>query len=448
MQKRGQVTVFIILGVLILGLIIGFFFLRNNSVIEELKVEDKTIETTFIKMFVENCLEKSLIESIKHVFSNGGYYNYPINKKLLQFTNEDEKLSVPYYFIDDDVNIPSLNTIEDETAKATKDYVKMCVDDFNSFPQHEITLEEPKVEVKFTKNRIKGNIFWPITISTKEEITTELADIQKEIEEFTISIPLNFIEKYNDIFSFLKMQSETPQEMRIGDLSTLSYQKDYEFRVKQNHENEGDAIIDLHFSDFLEPLTFSFGMNYDWILPEAHLQEPQEIPLIVIFNNTWDINTSGMWEKEIITIGEGLIFSIDSTDLEINLITGKLKVNTENFENDEYLYYIKVEDNKGQSVMTPIYLNINVNLDNYPIIREIEDQITKSGEEYEYNVEIENNNTELILFTTTTDLFEINKQTGKISFTPTELDKGIHSVRVNAENEYGKTWQRWELKIE
>lgn len=65
-----------------------------------------------------------------------------------------------------------------------------------------------------------------------------------------------------------------------------------------------------------------------------------------------------------------------------------------------------------------------------PEIQEIPDQLLEVGETFNYAVEATDNDNDTLIFTDDTPLFQINKQTGLIIFTPSELDIGEYFINI------------------
>ena len=81
-----------------------------------------------------------------------------------------------------------------------------------------------------------------------------------------------------------------------------------------------------------------------------------------------------------------------------------------------------------------------------PIIEEISPQLAIAGEEFVLPVNILNKRNQQFTFTDQSYLFDISDD-GEISFTPEEGQKGLHSARIDVENEFGKTWERFTIEI-
>ena len=81
MNKRGQVTVFIILGIIIIALVGVLFFFRGNLIEDIFGSESSGLFTSAdiepVKDVVQGCVEITLMEAIEHVSNRGGY-NDPV----------------------------------------------------------------------------------------------------------------------------------------------------------------------------------------------------------------------------------------------------------------------------------------------------------------------------------------------------------------------------------
>ena len=73
MHKRGQVTVFIIVGVLILIVAGVFLYSQDKKIIEK----PTTINTAPIISFVEQCIKSTAQEGIFENGKQGGYFILP-----------------------------------------------------------------------------------------------------------------------------------------------------------------------------------------------------------------------------------------------------------------------------------------------------------------------------------------------------------------------------------
>lgn len=149
MYKRGQVTIFIIVGVVIvLGLVIGsFFVLKNNttqtSVARQYEALDSSIDT---------CVEEQAENAISILGIGGG-----------QITQTKETISGPfgnsiYALKGNKNNLPSLDTIEAEIEEYIILTIPNCYDAEEY--EYDIVSKNPSSQVKIYEDyvRVFGNI--------------------------------------------------------------------------------------------------------------------------------------------------------------------------------------------------------------------------------------------------------------------------------------------------
>ncbi len=77
MHKRGQVTVFIILGIIVVALIGMLFFFRGDLIEDIFEGEGAGLFSSAdiepVKDVVQGCVEITLMDAIEHVSNRGGY---------------------------------------------------------------------------------------------------------------------------------------------------------------------------------------------------------------------------------------------------------------------------------------------------------------------------------------------------------------------------------------
>ncbi|MDO8511053.1 MAG: hypothetical protein Q7S55_02705 [Nanoarchaeota archaeon] len=436
MLKRGQVTIFIIVGILVLAITMLSLYVASRLTTEELPSQQ--ISTDFISSFVQSCLEKSVTDSIYKVSAAGGYY-HPPQEELLGLDIQGEYFQLPYYFKDAQSELPELSVIESEIAAAAEDKLLECVAGFESFEKqgYIVTAGKPDLKVVLSRQTIATADF-PITIKKGEEETT--------LTKFTITIPFNFVKKYDAVKEYLQTQETTAGYFLGGDLSAKAAEQNALFTFAQ--VNSSEIAAELRYDEPLkkEPLIYRFGLQFDWETSSEEMILTREAAVEISAFPEWQITETGIHTLQLNAEGEGLTFEIEPDSLPIDPQTGTITLDTTLFPNDEYLYYVKASDEFENQAMAPLLINVNANDGDLPIILPIERQTAKAGEEFRYTVStLDADN---VIFTSQTYLFQIDEQSGEIVFTPSNENKGLHSIRVDAKNEKGGTWQRWELEVQ
>lgn len=180
-MKRGQVTIFVIIGIVIALVGGGIYFLTRG----ESSASD--VESADVHSFVESCLEKTSEEGILLVAKNGGYY-YP---GLV-----DSIDNVPIYFNQGKFNIPEKENIENELSLYIEFNLFSCFDNFTIFPNKEISIGEIEVDTKINFEDVSFELFLPVSIIKGDSVST--------INSFTYTSESRFGEFFEYVMEFEK----------------------------------------------------------------------------------------------------------------------------------------------------------------------------------------------------------------------------------------------------
>ncbi len=184
-NRRGQVTIFIIIAILIVAAVALFFTLRGGV------EKEKTLspEIVPIKNFVDECLEDSLGKVVYRIGEGGGYY-FP------EAVLSTEILDVPYYIKNNRSYMPSKEKIENEISKYVVKDLTLCLGDFALFPEYEITTGKINAETEILNNSVKIIVNYPLTIKKGE--------FKKTIKDFEAEVPIRLGIIHSSVSSFLE----------------------------------------------------------------------------------------------------------------------------------------------------------------------------------------------------------------------------------------------------
>ncbi len=170
-NHKGQVTIFIIIAVLVIGMGITFFVFKDNLNLGKTSLEIEPIYTSIL-----SCLESTSEEGINYVSLHGGYYKIPEEISISYITEE-----VPYYYLNSKKYIPSIQRVERELENYVYENLKLCLN-FSSFEEQGFEIKEGDLlvssDIKADKINIKAN--YPLAI-TKGEDTFRLREFKIEI---------------------------------------------------------------------------------------------------------------------------------------------------------------------------------------------------------------------------------------------------------------------------
>ena len=228
MEKRGQITIFIIIGIMIvaLGILIFLFFPQIKTGLG--------ISTNNPQLFIQNCMEEK-VESVVEILSlNGGSAN-PEN----YFLFEDEKIEYLCYtgefYIPCVMQQPLLKQhIENEIKNEINGEKKACFDslkkNFESLG-YSVTSVEGETKVELLPERIVVSFGNDLTLSK---------DDSERYDDLRVVLNNNLYELVSITNSILNM------EARYGDSETTTYMNYYhDLKVEKLKQTDGTTIYIL-----------------------------------------------------------------------------------------------------------------------------------------------------------------------------------------------------------
>jgi|SRR3989344_178516 len=171
-KRKAQVTIFIVLGIIIVAGILIFFFTRQETA----KKPEIAPNIQPIYSFVEECIQQIGTKSVYAVGKKGGYYKSP---------EISTKEGVPYFYYLGKNYMPEKQKVEQEISNYIKEKLPACINNFQDFSDFNIEQKEINVEIKILENKSIINVDYPITIAKGVKITS--------LEKFEdIEIPIRF----------------------------------------------------------------------------------------------------------------------------------------------------------------------------------------------------------------------------------------------------------------
>lgn len=245
-SKRGQVTVFIILALVIIFVII--VLLINKGDLTSIFKFQSPVEK------ITECTQTSLEEAIALVSTQGG----AIEPKNF-FLYEDNKIDYICYTTEDykpcKMQKPILkSSIESELKKYTEPKIKKCINSVKEDLEKKgriVTNKEPEISIELMPNNVIVNIELNLQI-TEEDSTESYKNIKTEVS--------------SDLYEFSAIASSIANdEVEIGDIETLSYMLANQpwLKVEKKKQSEGTKIYILTNRESEEQFWFatrSFAM--------------------------------------------------------------------------------------------------------------------------------------------------------------------------------------------
>jgi len=248
-KKRGQITAFIIIGLIILISAFLFLYLRKQT---QEKSETLTpADINPIKLYVDSSINMVVERGIYFICLQGGYYDVP-NPVDYSF------IKIPYYFYLGNQSFPEKETIENEFSKYVEQELPAYINNFEVFKQIGYEFETGNIRVDSSLGKtLNIKINYPITIKKDESTAT--------IQDFYYSKDFNFDGIYNILSDFASEHQKNPDFVPIGHLSVLAYKNNFTYNLAYSSNNT--VVYSFIFNDSLEKnqnLVFNFASRYNW----------------------------------------------------------------------------------------------------------------------------------------------------------------------------------------
>ena len=241
-KKKGQVTIFIIVLLFIIGIIIISFLFRDNLGLGNKNKVDN--EVSMIDSAIENCVEQRTIDAVRMIGLQGGYIIPPENYLETDLSN------IAYGLYNGKKILISEKEIEKEISNYLKLTLPFCIDE-NEFSEFNLSFSEPSASSKIKQESVVVKARLPISASRDLESFT----INREYET-EVSIRLGEI--YNIADEIVEKSIKEPEFIDIDYLVLLDYDVNF---VSVDDNTLIYSITDLEYNIEGIPYSFVFGVD-------------------------------------------------------------------------------------------------------------------------------------------------------------------------------------------
>ena len=200
--RKGQITLFIIIGILIVIAAALVLYLKEQDIIFRPAPSVVPDETVPLQDFVEICIGNVGKDAANLVGTTGGYINIPDeianNPSSYIPISPLERGKIPYWYYQGENRIPPLEFIEDEMELYITENLKECILDLGPFQtQYNINeLGDISTEVVSTEEGITIEVDYPIEITDKlgkkiisfDKFSTNVGYRLKRVHELAVKI--------------------------------------------------------------------------------------------------------------------------------------------------------------------------------------------------------------------------------------------------------------------
>jgi hypothetical protein len=149
-NKRGQLTIFIIIAIIAAGVVVVFFAFREGMTLEKMSPEVENVYS-----FIEECIKDVGEKGVYRVGAGGGYYI------ASNFSTDN---GIPYYFANKKNYMPSKEQMGKEIGSFVSEQLLLCTRNFTDFPNLDIRQEKINTFVEITDEKVILSVNYPIRI--------------------------------------------------------------------------------------------------------------------------------------------------------------------------------------------------------------------------------------------------------------------------------------------
>ena len=253
-MKRGQVTIFIIIALIIVAVAITtIYFTKINSqglftdkyfLQEAIKPKLNNMQSAIL-----NCLDQTSLDALTVIGIQGGYYNQPEKAFDLGWA------FLPYYYNQGEFAKPTNQEIESELESYINNNLQYCLDEIDK-TEFTLTHKTPKTETEIEKSQVKFKINTPITIEKESHTLT----FQTKKHPVTKQSPLYEILEVAEFIT--ESHKEDPEMICISCVADMAEERELYVDMLDFNDDTTTLIVISENKTSEEPYVFEFLNRY------------------------------------------------------------------------------------------------------------------------------------------------------------------------------------------
>lgn len=272
-MKKSQVTLFVILGLMVLVIAISsitlLFDYREDSLSNQREVSEgqKELEENIIS-FTEGCLESVSGEGISHVGMHGGYV-YNLSDSVVV----NQSRVALYFFLGSDGS-PSKEELSQHISLYIEDNIFGCLSEVNNtgfleqgVESVEYNKEDVDIDVSIVEGLVRINGELPLVIRSENRVRRE--------KDFIVEHPSSLYNMLKVKNIFMNQQVNNPNGLLLSYMSDLAYRYDFSWSVDSY---DSTYIVSLEDS---EPSIYSGLANFTQVNSDSKDRLPDRLRFAV-----------------------------------------------------------------------------------------------------------------------------------------------------------------------
>ena len=228
-MKKAQITIYILLGIVILFGVTLVLFIRSQVAVSPEKEKTQQLPEEFlpVQTYVESCISSILANGLKRIGETGGYidldkYGVTSNQydatsdNAFRFNPYDPNTAISYWWYFKSQNScangcscdskkPSLDNIQAQLNDYIASEFPSCLNNFEAFKKQNIDITSagnPNVQVTIGESDVSAYVEYPLKLKTQGS--------EIDAKKFYVSIPLKFKRIYNFAQAITDTEAKNP----------------------------------------------------------------------------------------------------------------------------------------------------------------------------------------------------------------------------------------------
>ena len=326
LDKRGQITLFIILGFVLLIVGLFLYFVATEEEGYDLQKESNfQNQVSAIKFYVSRCLEDESSFALFVLGMQGGNIDLPA------YHFSSKSFDTSYLYFNGDSKLPSIEEIEEQLSDYITTNIHDCAD-FSKFNNVDIVEDEINIETVLGYNDVRFRMNWPLTIKQ--------GTLASQISDFSVTTPVRFLSIYRIIQNIINATKIHPEVIDTFNLLNQNTTR-IDF-VIFNDDTVLYLIVDNQSRlNVGQPYTFLFATNISINKSKNKAPKLGDIPTLVgIKGNlfTYDVDAIDF-------DNDTLTYSLLSPLFDINPNNGLINFTPTDFHIG--IHFVKISVNDG-----------------------------------------------------------------------------------------------------
>jgi len=240
MKKGGQVTIFVIVAIVVVIAIAGFYFLDTSFFSQPI------VGSGVVRDSIVECLDFTSKNALYVVAYQGGYNDRP--EKIFDFS----PTFFPYYYYEGSNLMPSISFMEEEMGNNVRENLGDCLEsiDIGGF---DLSYGAYDVSVAIVDDGVEFIVDMPVSLSKEEETMTI------DLSDFPVFHEAKLLDLYEISRFFVEDQVEDSETYCITCVNRMANEAGINFYLFPILD---DVVIVMAFEDKEDPLVFNFVNKY------------------------------------------------------------------------------------------------------------------------------------------------------------------------------------------